>query len=269
MIKAAAKNYFRYFRYIIAIMGMVYLGIFIAVTVFGGGFFKIFGGNIQTSYESVSDYIKVITEGANIKRIFTREFLSEFFIEIKDIINGQTPGAAGGTVAYAAVSAAVILLFCQLSKTVCRSFIKKDVSNGGTKRGIIVFVIRTMISAVSAAAFLIVSYLWIFSAFILAAVNQVFKAVTNLMYSRYIYYPKAPLKEFLRPRIVGLSVLGNLLSLLINAAFVTAVWLVFNPFIAIILALPLIMYSAVIMEFTSVEYFRKNPPAENAGKPAA
>ena len=260
MIRAAVKNYFRYFKYVFAVMGVAYLGIFIAAAVFGGGFAQIFGDGIQTSFTSVSDYIKMITDGVKLNTVFSREFLHEVFIEVKDILNGQRAGAAGGTVAYAAVSVVVVILFCQLSKTVCRSYIKEDFLNARTRRGVIVFFIRMLIAAGAATVFFIISYLWIYSAIILALFNTVLQAVANLLFARFVYYPKAPLKAFLRPRILGFCTLAHLISLFINLAVIALIWFAFNPFISLILALPLIMYSSTIIEFTAVEYFKVNSP---------
>jgi len=255
VIKAALKNYFKYFMYIFAVMGAVYLGIFLSAFFLGGGISRIFGDELEKSYATVYEYISGVSESVKLKRIFTREFINQFFRELGEILN-YTKGEAGGIAAYAALSAAVIVLFCQLSKGICRALIKRDASGPCAKRGIIVFVIRTIISAIFAAAFFVVSYLWIWSAVIIAVASIIFQALASLLCARFIYYPHAKLKEFLKPRVAGLNILANLLTLLITGVFAAAAWFVFNPFVALILAVPLVMYGAAVIEFTAVEHFR-------------
>lgn len=265
MIKAAFKNYFRYFAYIFAVMGAVYLGFFISAFFLGGGISRIFGDELEKSYVNVYEYVSGVFESVKLKRIFTRQFIGQFLRELGQILN-YTKGEGRGIAAYAAVSAAVAVLFCQASKGLCRALIKKEASGPCAKRGAVVFVIRTAVSAIFAAAFFLVSYLWIWSAVIIAAVSVVFQALTSLLCARFIYYPHAPLKDFFRPRTVGLNILANLLTLLITGVFAAAVWAAFNPFIALILAVPLVMYGMTITEFTSVEHFRDNF-AETCPKP--
>ena len=254
MLKAAFINYFKFFKYIFAVMGAVYLGILISFLFFGGGFLRIFGRDIE-DYVSVYEYMTGVLSGAKIGQILNRRFLGELVSETGDLL-GHTRDSGRGVAAYASVSAAVIIIACQFSIYLCRSFIKKDVAGNETRRGIIVFIIRCAATAVFTAALIILGYLWIYSAVIMISLNLLIAALANLMYARYIYYPGVPLKRFLRPKVIGLAFLAEILTLLMTGVFVAAAWLIFNSFVAVILAIPLIMYGAAVTEFTAVEYFR-------------
>ena len=258
MIKSALKNYFRYFKYIFAVMGAVYLGIFISAFFLGGGFLRIFGDELEKSYVNIFEYVSGVSESVKLNKILSKDFINQFFREIGQMLHA-TRGEAGGIAVYAAASAAVIVIFCQISKGICRALIKSEAAGACAKRGFIVFVIRTAVSAVFAAAFFLLGWLWIWSAVILAVTGVILQASANLVYARVIYSPHAPLKAFFKPKVIWLNTLANLLTLMITAVFAAAVWLAFNPFVALILAVPLVMYGMTVAEFAAVENFKTSP----------
>jgi len=227
MFKYTIVNYIKNFKYAFVVMGIVYLGLLIALAVYSAG-------------ENAAAVLTQVITNLTIQQILDITFFEEVLSDI------------GFTIA----AVAVVLFFMKAADFLARIMIRGDINTHEKRTGIIAIVIRYIISLCTLTLFAFLTYLWVFSAIFIVVLYFAVKAVENIIEVRFIYYPQNKLRDMLRFKIIAKLTFANILAVILNLIFIIILSQIVGILIAAIIGLPLIIYGLLIVEFTAIAYFK-------------
>ncbi len=256
MLTESIKNFVKYLKYIFIVMGVCYFFLLIAFVFFVRGGVSIIANQGQETFQEILDYI-ASQRNSELALLVRGDFWTGLLSDILDIIreNGEISLVSIGSVVAASVT--LIFMGLKLSEVVGGYFLRKEIRDSNTKRGLFRIIIRIIIAIVFSVLLSAFLFIWPIGGAILFVVYLISAAIENLFSVCYIYYTKEERKRILRPLNIIKGIGISLLCYLIMIAFFLLLFYFLSSMVALILILPLFGYADLVTEGTYVTYFRK------------
>lgn len=258
MIRSAIINYFKQLKYVFAGMGVIYLALIVAVFAFFRGGIAILSDAASVSIQELGDYLSLHFQNVTLEILFSDGYLTNFLDGLLNIflLNGENVLLEFFNLTLGL--AAFVLFSMKAASFLMRRLIRRELSDGETKRGLLVLLFRFAASVLFLFTAALLAYYWIDSVFLLLILFAVLKTFEQLFTTWFIYCRASlNLREIFRIRHIFNLLAANAVSIALNLAIVLLMSLVFNLFFAFLVAIPLIVYQFTVLDFTAVEYFNR------------
>lgn len=258
MIRSAIINYFKQLKYVFAGMGVIYLAVIVVIFAFFRGGVAILSDAASVSIQELSDYLSVHFQNVTLEILFSDGYLTNFLDGLLNIflLNGENVLLKFFNLTLGL--AAFVLFSMKAASFLMRRLIRRELSDGETKRGLLVLLFRFAASVLFLFTAVLFAYEWIYSVFLLLILFAVLKTFEQLFTTWFVYCRTSfHLREIFRIRHILNLLAANAVSIALNLAIVLLMSLVFNLFFAFLVAIPLIVYQFTVLDFTAVEYFNR------------
>ena len=264
MLLECLKNYIKFVKYLLIIMGVLYFFFLIAVALFVNGAGRIVASQSSEIYDRIMDYLtgKFSGTSVGISVYASGNVWYEVGSEIVKIIREGGETSLAEIIALVGSSTVLIALGLKLSESVGYFYFKREVGGETARYGLVNWIVKFLIGAVFSVAFVAFLFLWKYGGIVVPVVYLLINAAQTLQTTWFVYFSKTDRKKIAVVKNVLKVVSVELASYALFAAvFVVLFWFV-SPIIAFVIAVPLFVYSDCIVAFTTVTYFKKKAAAE-------
>lgn len=254
MLKTAVKNLISFMPHMITVLIVTGTGISLFALVYFFGIYaplKNFSHNTANEFSSylISSFTK-----SRIENVLKPDFL-------RSVITG-----AGGIIQHADESLkrvviidfalALLILFGarQFSEFLAKRAIRKRLMTENSVKGFFAGLLRSALSLIFWAAYLIVSYFWFFALFLLPFVALVLDGVKDLLSAWLVHFRKEKITRIINVKTILAFIGTRFLLQTLLYGFLAFIIIEFNIF-GLIAALPVLSYFSAVLAVTSTKYF--------------
>jgi len=257
MLKSSFRNYFKNFKYIFVVMGVVYLAFIITV-----GFILMVLRNIlvDASASLLAEIIEIFTysfTNLSIADLASGDFFSVLTANLTEAFTASFAVTMGRLLTTLIFSIAFMMLAFKAAGFLCKVLVRIDIKNEKTRKGIVAMFIRYSISSLFVFLITIAVYHFFHLIYVMLIVYLFILAISHIIEIKLIYFPDQPMKKLLTAKNIFLYILAILIFFFITLGLVILLSLLFNLFIAVLIGIPFFIYFTEIIKFTLVEYFRE------------
>lgn len=253
MVKTAFKNYFKYILYVFIAMGIIYLAVIVSVFGLYRGAVYIDASLAGDALQRLWDYAGSYFSGATFAQVFSptyiRDFVNGFAELLEDTLANITVLLGAGVV--------LVTAACKLARSLCRWVIRRTTLTKDSIRGFFLFIVRYAFQLAYIVAFAVLSYMWIFSAPLLLVASYFLMGIQDLISTWFIHFRKVEFRQIFNGKNLFRLLGTDFLVLMLNVLFCALIGWIFNPLFALLIGVPLIVYTHAVTDVTAVNYFRK------------
>lgn len=255
MIKTAFINFFANYKRLLFIS----LVIGIAIIVFSGilffGMLLPIRNTDAAVYAELTDYLSTYLTSPGLAEVSSGDYLKAFTAGLSAIID-HLNGTLKTVVLVAFLIGLLILIAApKLASFLALRTMRKSVTTKHTKTGILIIIMRQIISIVFLAIYTFIAYIWIYAVFLLPLVSQAVNAVKSLFTAWYIHYREFPKRSIINFKNTA-SLAGSNILLTYFCVIIIVLIALINVITAIIIALPLLSYNACVRDITAAGYLK-------------
>ena len=256
MLVSAFKSYWKNSKYVFVAMGVIYFAMILGVVALAETISQMFKSVPPEVYEQIKAYCTETLNGVTVAQLFRKEFYLEFWAGLKAIVQDEWAHAKAVLTVTVNLDIALVVSACVVAQYLCRGMLRHEVADKRSIRGVLTWAIRWGLSVAAGYMIAYVGQLRMHALWVLIAVI-VLKSLENLLATWIIHFRQYRLRDIFNLsnslRMVG----AHILLMLIGAVVLIALYLTLGGIVAILLALPIFVYTFALMDVTAAEHFRR------------
>ena len=253
MLEYSVKSLYVNRRYLLVVMGMVYLGLIIALYSFLSCAIGILADAAGSVSEAIVSEVEAFAGEFTVARISD---VPELWEKILVILGDKASAASKEIVETLVVMIISIVLSVQAAKALTVAYIKDESANrvSGPLPTLLCAAVRMVADTALAAGFIWLLFIRPVSAFAFIIVYLFVSTLVNLLLVKLTSPLKLSMKKIFTVKNISGQFCYYLAIAIVCCALVFVVFTAFSVFVAVLVAAPLIIYCAAVMESASYGY---------------
>lgn len=253
MLEYSVKSLYLNRRYLLVVMGMIYLGLIVALYSFFSCVIGILADAAGSVAEAIVSEVETFAGGFTVARISD---VPELWNKILTILGDKAAAASAEIVETLVIMIVSVVLSVQIAKALTVSYIKDESANrvSGPLLTLVSAAVRTAADTALAAVFIWLLFVRPVSALAFIIVYLFVSTLVNLLLVKLTSPLKLSMKSIFTFKNISGQFCSYLAIALVCCALVLLVFAAFSVFVAVLVAAPLVIYCAAVMESASYGY---------------